>query len=342
MTVPSALAWKPPGAYNPPVIHGPTYTRDYSEYPSSITVECTVTWDPAAFQRYVWVYVDSTRYTMSYVYEGGSWKYKKTVNVNPWQSHNLYVKAREIIQYEYISLETTSSIHNEPSLTHDSYSASGDKYAIILEFTPLEDKTDSSGQVRKGYWAHYNSWTSMKSEVAGSNFDYVYEFNIEWAETAGEAGTAFISHLNHFKDNTDSDDYVFVYIVSHGITTGLGWAGSLAVSWASMNSALDNYDNERMTVVIEACRSGAGISTLIDTNRLIITACGSDTDAYHIVTPDETQTKSLFTYNFLLYLSPTKSFAYAYYYASVACDGTQSPQLSVSMTTTLARMKLNC
>lgn len=333
----------PPPVYDAPVIHGPTYTRDYSAYPSSITVECTVTWDPSAFQRYVWLYVDGTRYTMSYVYDNGDWVYRKIIDVDPFSNHYLYVKAREIIEFDLISLETTSSTRTESRLTTDSYSPTGNKYAIILDFTPLADKTSDVPKTKEGYWAHYNSWISMRSKVSGvTGFDAsrIHAFNIEQAISVQNAGGLLVDHLTFFNEHTTSDDFVYIFIASHGKPAGFAWEGAVAASWNTIGDAFDTYDYEKMVVVIEACRSGAGIPDMSGTNRLIITACGGDTDAYHIENDDITNTQSLFTYYFVPYI--TTSFASAYYYASIECGETQSPQLSVSMEDSFARIRLSC
>lgn len=341
----------PPPVYDAPVIHGPSYSCDYSAYPSTITVECNVTWDPSTIQRYVWLYDGSTRYTIPYVYEDSQWKFKKTIEVNPFSNHYLYVKAREIINYEYISLETTSATYTQSRITTSTYSPSGTKYAIILDMTPLSDKTDSDPLVRKGYWAHFNSWNEVKSKVANSKFTStnIWDYNIAEVDSATEAGTELVNHLTHYNSIADDDDFIFIYIVSHGSTVGLEWGPYTAATWSNIDAALDTYDCERMVVVIESCFSGnaACFSTLGDTNRLLITSCSGDSGAYHIEGSQESLTKSLFTHHFIAQV--TISFSKAFYVGSIECEdgssaslNTQKPKMNVSMTHLLARIDLDC
>ncbi len=109
-----AMAWKPPSGHTPPIF---TYQSIVCSYTSggvpienpSVVASCKVTWDSHAFQRYVWLYVDGNRYTMSY--NPSTQTYSKSVSVHS-TAHTVYIKARQIIDFEYISQETRTGNYN--------------------------------------------------------------------------------------------------------------------------------------------------------------------------------------------------------------------------------------
>ncbi|MFW9920164.1 MAG: hypothetical protein ACFFED_11220, partial [Candidatus Thorarchaeota archaeon] len=115
---PVCAAQPPPGGRNPPVFTSVSIEWDYTDGDGAprwsgalVQASCKVTWDPNAVQRYVWLYVDNTRYTMSY--DISTKLFYKTLTVTS-TSHTLYLKAREMFDFETALDAQTSNYYMTP------------------------------------------------------------------------------------------------------------------------------------------------------------------------------------------------------------------------------------
>ncbi|MHA2135457.1 MAG: C13 family peptidase [Candidatus Thorarchaeota archaeon] len=280
------VAAKP--GYNPPVISNTQATKSYDGFPATIAFSCEVTWDPNTIQSFVWLYVKQTgessytRYTMIlHSILGPNWmKFTKTLDVNPWKTVYYYIKAREIIDWDYIAYEDrdpSSGSYSVSALIEDTYSkSSSDKWAVVIQGT-RNDGSDA-------YHAHDNAYTDMKNKIdwfsGEADFPTSHTKFLDAADYSGE-GMAYnevLDALEFPKDNgADSNDFIFVYIVSHGYGNGLRiWGTSSstgkAMTWETVDGVFDNTDYDRLVIVIESCNSGNSIDDLDDSGRLIVTS----------------------------------------------------------------------
>ena len=302
-----------PTTYTPPIITGVNLLgHSYDGYPATVSFECVVQWDPAAFQRYVWLYSSAgDRYTMYYDSYEGPYKYKYTVTaaVNPWEAHSFYIKAREIIQFDYISLD--SYYYNAgvvSALTSESYSKpSYQKWAVIIQGTNNDNSND--------YWAHKNAFDDMNDTVYDLDFLDTQIATVDLSNCFDEqVGYGQIENALEFpmENEASPDDFIFIFIVSHGGGDGIKVLNSLTFEFSTMDTIFDATDYDRMVIVIETCNAGDGLDDLEEDDRCIITSADD-----HLAQIKDAETGS-YCYFSKYFISSVddKPFGYAFYNAS--------------------------
>ncbi len=269
-------AWKPPSAYTPPIITEVEYSNSYDGYPATVTFECVVQWDPAAFQRYVWLYSSTgDRYTFRYdSYEGpNKYRYTKTIEVNPWKTASYYIKAREIINYEYISFDTyypSSGSISFSSLTGESYSKTKyQKWAVIIQ--------GSRNDGTNAYYAHKNAYDAMYTRLTNTNSDFlesrIGKIDLSTCDDKEIGYNQVVDALEFPKDNGAlSSDFIFIYIVCHGASDGIKIINQKTMEFSFMDNIFDATNYDRLVIVIETCNAGDCLDDLEDSKRLIITS----------------------------------------------------------------------
>ncbi len=312
-------AWKPPSSYDPPVITNINPTSSYNVCPATITITCVVEWDPATFQRYVWLYAEGddstpdTRYTMYYqsTVSPNKYRYSITIEVNPWQRVYWYLKARAIISYEYISLDTrypSSGSYSFSPIAEDSYSkSSSDKWAIIIQGTKNNGGND--------YYAHKDAYDDMCSRVASSDFltSKTKKLDLSSCLDKDIGYSQVVNALSYPDDHgADSTDFIFIYIVCHGNGNGIAIINERIMTFGVIDGILDDTSFDRLTIVFESCNSGECYDDLAGNNRLIITS--DDGDHLSKIVDDGANSYCPFSNKFISLLG-SKTFGYAFYSA---------------------------
>jgi len=337
MAQPEPVVAAAPQYPDPPVIYNVTISKNYQTFKCSISGQCKVTWDPDALYRYVYLVVDGVSYLMSY----SSGYYSKTVDgdtvVNPFVSHTVYIKARCSIDWEaFYSSQSTTSTTYYSAITSQSYDPQ-DKYAIILETTNDDDLYTRPIE----YWAQVNAFNDMVNAV-----DDVFPANNIYSQNMigveDPPTMVFLNYLSYWQSVCDSNDFLFIFIVGHGSTSGIKVCGPFVATYLQIDSVLDSYSCSRMVVVIESCGSGAATTFLAETNRLIITAAGTEPAIIHPGTPYSTSYCE-FAERFISYVDSNVFFAKAFYDTRKnSYVYSQNPLMSQSLESNLARFGLNC
>lgn len=142
----------------------------------------------------------------------------------------------------------------------------------------------------------------------------------------------------------NSNDFLFIFIVGHGCSVGVKIFSEQSIAYYSqIDGVLDDYSCSRIVVAIESCYSGSATTSLAGTNRLIITASGTDQLALiHDGEPDSTSYCE-FAHRFINYIDANYFFAKAFYYTRKnSYVYSQDPLMGLSLEHSLARFGLNC
>lgn len=101
--------------------------------------------------------------------------------------------------------------------------------------------------------------------------------------------------LNIIKGGAGPEDLVIVFIATHGVENSNGQSLGLECpdanndyqSWSNLDDLLDSYQNSigcDFLIILEACRSGAGIGHLQGEDRAVVAGCQSDEFVYACMT----------------------------------------------------------